>query len=328
MTVSLDRVTIRYGNHTAVEDLSVTFERGAVGLLGRNGAGKSSVLKAMLGLVRPHSGSMRFLDLPADASPAAIRAHVGYMPERDAHLPQCTGFEMVSLLGMLSGMPRRDAWRRAHEVLYLVGLDEQRYRPVAGYSTGMKQKAKLAAALVHDPQVLFLDEPTNGLDPAGRADMLDLVRQLSHDLGKSVLFSTHILQDVEVVCDAAVVLERGRVVAQGALRDLTRGGERQHTLGIEPATPAVAAALARLGRVQVDGNNRYTLWLPAAADSSQVFAAVAGCGAAVRSFVPHRRSLEDVFLQAIAVPSASSVNPPAGPIQTAPLPGAASGGGA
>jgi ABC-2 type transport system ATP-binding protein len=304
MTVSLEQVTIRYGTHTAVEDLSVTFERGAIGLLGRNGAGKSSVLKALLGLVRPAHGAMRFLDLPADASPAAIRAHVGYMPERDAHLPQTTGFDMVSLLGMLSGMPKRDAWRRAHEVLYLVGLDEQRYRPVAGYSTGMKQKVKLAAALVHDPQVLFLDEPTNGLDPAGRSDMLQLVRQLSRELGKSVVFSTHILQDVEVVCDAAVVLERGRVVAQGSLQDLTRGGERQHTLGVEPATPAVAAALARLGRVQVDANGGYSLWLPTAANVSEVFAAVAGCGAAIRSFVPHRRSLEDVFLQAISMPKA------------------------
>ncbi|MCK5941296.1 MAG: ATP-binding cassette domain-containing protein, partial [Planctomycetes bacterium] len=128
MTVRLQNVTIRYGSFVAVDDLSVTFEQGSVGLLGRNGAGKSSVLKALLGLVRPVAGTMRFADLPADASPAEIRSHVGYMPERDAHLPQSSAFDMVSLLGMLSGLPRRDAWRRAHEVLYLVGLDEQRYR--------------------------------------------------------------------------------------------------------------------------------------------------------------------------------------------------------
>ena len=306
MSVRLDQLTIRYGTHTAVDNLSVTFERGAIGLLGRNGAGKSSVLKALLGLVRPTSGSMRFLDLPDDAPPTRIRAHVGYMPERDAHLPQASGFDMVSLLGMLSGMPRRDAWRRAHEVLYLVGLEEQRYRPVASYSTGMKQKAKLAAALVHDPQVLFLDEPTNGLDPAGRSDMLQLVRQLSHDLGKSVLFSTHILQDVETVCDSAVVLERGRVVAQGSLQELTRGGERQHTLAVEPPSEAVATALARLGRVRAETTGNYTLWLPADADVGQVFQAVLTAGAVVRSFVPHRRSLEDVFLQAVAAPASSA----------------------
>lgn len=300
MTVVLDRLTIRYGDHVAVADLSVRFEQGAIGLLGRNGAGKSSVLKALLGLVRPASGSMRFSELPADASPAAIRAHVGYMPERDAYLPQATGFEMVAMLGMLSGMPRRDAWRRAHEVLYLVGLDEQRYRSVAGYSTGTRQKVKLASALVHDPRILFLDEPTNGLDPAGRRDMLQLVRQLSRDLGKSVLFSTHILQDVEAVCDAAVVLEKGRVVAQGSLRDLTAGGERQHGLAVEPATPAVQAALEPLGRVRAEGTGQYTLWLPDGADVAGVYAAVAAAGSVVRSFVPHRRSLEDVFLQAVA----------------------------
>ena len=175
MSVQLENVTIRYGDHLAVDDLTVTFEQGSIGLLGRNGAGKSSVLKALLGLVRPAAGTMRFSDLPAEASDADIRAHVGYMPERDAHLPQATGFDMVSLLGMLSGLPRRDAWRRAHEVLYLVGLEEQRYRPVSGYSAGMRQKAKLAAALVHDPSVLFLDEPTNGLDPGGRNEMLELV---------------------------------------------------------------------------------------------------------------------------------------------------------
>jgi ABC-2 type transport system ATP-binding protein len=299
MTVTLDRVTVRYGAHVAVADLSVVFGSGAIGLLGRNGAGKSSILKALLGLVRPAAGSMRFSDLPADATPAEIRAHVGYMPERDAYLPQATGFEMVAMLGMLSGMPQRDAWRRAHEVLYLVGIEEQRYRPVAGYSTGTRQKVKLASALVHDPKVLFLDEPTNGLDPGGRRDMLRLVRQLSRDLGKSVVFSTHILQDVEAVCDAAVVMEKGRVVAQGSLRELTAGGERQHALAVEPSGPAVQRALEMLGRVRADGGNQYTIWLPDDADLRPVHAAVASAGAVVRSLVPHRRSLEDVFLQAV-----------------------------
>ncbi|MBM3974751.1 MAG: ABC transporter ATP-binding protein [Planctomycetes bacterium] len=299
MTVSLDRVTIRYGERTAVHDLSVAFGQGAIGLLGRNGAGKSSILKALLGLVRPAAGSMRFFDLPHDALPAQIRAHVGYMPERDAYLPQVTGFEMVAMLGQLSGMPARDAWRRAHEVLYLVGLDEQRYRPVAGYSTGTRQKVKLASALVHDPKVLFLDEPTNGLDPAGRRDMLRLVRQLSSDFGKSVVFSTHILQDVEAVCDAAVVMEQGRVVAQGSLRELTAGGERQHSIAVEPANPSVQRALEALGRARADGGNQYTLWLPDGADLRLVYAAVADAGSAVRSLVPHRRSLEEVFLQAV-----------------------------
>ena len=298
MSVSLHNITIRYGEHVAVENLTVTFESGSVGLLGRNGAGKSSVLKALLGLVRPVSGSMRFSDLPENASAEAVRAHVGYMPERDAHLPQATGFDMVALLGMLSGLPRRDAWRRAHEVLYLVGLEEQRYRPVSGYSAGMRQKAKLAAALVHDPQVLFLDEPTNGLDPAGRSEMLELVRQLSRDLNKSVVFSTHILPDVETVCDAAVVLERGRVVANGELAELTRGTEREFQLRVEPSSVNLLSPLADW-RAVAHGDGRYSVWLPEQADSNPVFAAVSSAGASVRSFVLQRRSLEEVFLTAV-----------------------------
>lgn len=309
MTVELEHVTIRYGDFVAVADLSVAFDRGSVGLLGRNGAGKSSVLKSLLGLVKPSSGTMRFADLPADASPAQIRGHVGYMPERDAHLPQASAFEMVSLLGMLSGLPRRDAWRRAHEVLYLVGLEEQRYRPVSGYSAGMRQKAKLAAALVHDPQVLFLDEPTNGLDPAGRSEMLALVRQLSRDLGKSVVFSTHILQDVEAVCDSAVVMERGRVAAQGALQTLTAGVDREFRLRTAPASSEVLTALRDRWRAEQLGDGRYSVWLPDDGDTSALFAAVHAAGASVRGLTQKRRSLEEVFLSAVREQGAANAGP-------------------
>lgn len=306
MTVQLENVTIRYGDHLAVDDLTVRIEPGSIALLGRNGAGKSSVLKALLGLVRPTAGKMVFSGLPANATPAMVRAHVGYMPERDAHLPQATGFDMVALLGMLSGLPRRDAWRRAHEVLYLVGLEEQRYRPVSGYSAGMRQKAKLAAALVHDPAVLFLDEPTNGLDPGARREMLELVRQLSQELGKSVLFSTHILQDVEAVCDSAVVLERGRVVAQGDIHDLTAGAEREFRLRVEPTDSAASDSMDSMlttlqasWRAESLGDGKYAVWLPPDTDTSRVFAAVHASRATVLSLVLKRRSLEDVFLSAV-----------------------------
>ena len=308
MTVQLENVTIKYGDFVAVDNLSVTFERGSVGLLGRNGAGKSSVLKSLLGLVRPASGAMRFSDLPSGASPAEVRAHVGYMPERDAHLPQSTAFEMVSLLGMLSGLYRRDAWRRAHEVLYLVGLEEQRYRPVSGYSAGMRQKAKLAAALVHDPQVLFLDEPTNGLDPAGRSEMLDLVRQLSRDLGKSVVFSTHILQDVEAVCDSAVVMERGRVAAQGELHQLTAGVDREYRLRVDPAGAELLPALRARWRAEPLGDGRFAVWLPEGATTNALFAAVRDAGGVVRSLTLRRRSLEEVFLSAVRAPEAAAAD--------------------
>lgn len=299
MTVELRGVVIRYGNRVAVDGVDVVFPAGAVGLLGRNGAGKSSILKSLLGLVRPVAGHMRILDLPADSSPAAIRAQVGYMPERDCHLAGLTGFEMVSLLGRLSGLPERDAYRRAHEVLYLCGLEEQRYRKVSSYSAGMRQKAKLAAALVHDPRVLFLDEPTNGLDPGGRQEMLALVRQLARELGKSIVLSTHILQDVESICDAAVVLEQGRVVAQGPLAQLTHSDERYYHLQVAPADlqlPDFAPGLAISGL----GDGRFEVrTVGSGVEPCALFALVAGAGGVVRSLVLHRRSLEEVFLGAV-----------------------------
>jgi ABC-2 type transport system ATP-binding protein len=299
VSVTLSHVTIRYGAHVAVRDLSVSLPRGAVGLLGRNGAGKTSVLKALLGLVRPASGSLRILGLPEGFDPGSIRARVGYMPERDAHLPQTTGFEMVALLGMLSGMPRRDAWRRAHEALYTVGLEEQRYRAIGGYSAGMRQKVKLASALVHDPALLLLDEPTNGLDPEGRAEMLELVRHLSHGLGKSVVLSTHILQDVEAVCDAAVVIEKGAVVAQGTLQELTGREPTRHTMTIEPPESTLPTELEGGVRVERGEGGVHTVWMSDRASAEQVFRAVRSAGARVRSFEPHRSSLEEVFLRAI-----------------------------
>ena len=184
-------------------------------------------------------------------------------------------------------------------MLYLVGLEEQRYRPVAGYSAGMRQKAKLAAALVHDPRVLFLDEPTNGLDPDGRREMLELVRQLSVELGKSVVFSTHILQDVEAVCDSAVVMERGRVVAQGDLQTLTAGAEREYHLRVEPPETDVLPLLQASMRAEPLGDGRYAVWLADDADTNEVFAALQRAGVCVRSFVRQRRSLEEVFLSAV-----------------------------
>lgn len=299
MSIELVGLTIRYGDHVAVEDLSVTLPGGTVGLLGRNGAGKSSILKALLGLVQPSAGAMRVEGLPVGHDAATLRQHVGYMPERDAHIPACSGFEMVALLGRLGGLQRRDAWRRAHEVLYLVGLGEQRYRPVAGYSAGMRQKVKLAAALVHDPRILFLDEPTNGLDPSGRDDMLGLVRQLSRGLGKSVLMSTHILPDVEAVCDAAVVLERGRVVAQGSIAELTGAGPRRWALAVEPVTLPLDRILEECATVRPTRVGAHEIELRPPATPAQVFAAIVAAGGVVRTFVPRRRTLEEVFLEAV-----------------------------
>jgi ABC-2 type transport system ATP-binding protein len=307
MTIVLHGVRIRYGSHVAIEDLTVEIPRGAVGLLGRNGAGKSSLLKALLGLVHPVSGTMRISDSDDRiCSPADLGAFVGYMPEREAYIPQRSGFDMVALLAMLSGLSKRDAWRRAHEMLYLVGLEEERYRPVSGYSTGMRQKVKLAAALVHDPEILFLDEPTNGLDPDGRSEMLRIVRSIVRDHGKSVLLSTHILQDVEAVCDAAVVLDRGRVVAQGGIAALTSGGPRGFYITCAPVCDRMMDGLQAIGRVESCTDGRLLVWLDDQVASRAIFAVAAECGGAISSLVPHRKTLEDVFLSAVGPGSHAS----------------------
>ena len=302
MSISLRDVTIRYGDVVAVQDATLDVPSGAVGLLGRNGAGKTSILRALLGLVRPAAGSMRILDLPEDASPLEIRRRIGYMPERECAVPSLNGFETVALAGQLSGLPERDAFRRAHEVLWLVGLEEQRYRAVAGYSTGMRQKVKLAVALVHDPDVLFLDEPTNGLDPRGRAEMLELVRRLAGDMGKSVLLSSHILQDVERTCSHVVLMERGAVLTAGTVAELTAQAARKYELAVLGSERGVLeAAFAAAGAIDVAGDERgnFSLTLPAEVGPAQVFAAVARVGAVLRRIEEHRRSLEDVFLLAV-----------------------------
>src|SRR6266700_3714434 len=176
--VTLESVTVTYGRNAALRDVTSAFAAGAVGLLGPNGAGKSTMIKALLGFVVPERGRMRVLGMDVAESPMSIRARVGYMPESDAHIPGMNAVSFVAYCGELCGLPPADAMQRAHEVLFYVGLGEARYRNVETYSTGMKQRIKLAQALVHDPELLFLDEPTNGLDPRSREEMLDLIVDL------------------------------------------------------------------------------------------------------------------------------------------------------
>src|ERR687898_559565 len=225
ITVQLDRVSVKYGKNWALRDVSAAFERGAVGLLGPNGAGKSTMLKSLLGFVAPDRGEMRVLGLDVKTSPIQIRRRIGYMPESDAHIPGMTAVAFVAYCGELAGLPHSDAMQRAHEVLYYVGLGEARYRNVETYSTGMKQRIKLAQALVHDPDLLFLDEPTNGMDPKGRDEMLELVRDLSHNKGVNLILSSHLLPDVEYTCDHVVVLDKGSIATAGPIEALkgTRG---------------------------------------------------------------------------------------------------------
>src|SRR5207248_174055 len=231
--VTLDTVTVMYGRNAALRDVTVAFARGAVGLLGPNGAGKSTMIKTLLGFVLPERGQMRVLGLDVATSPLEIRARIGYMPENDAHIPGMNAVSFVAYCGELAGLPRVDAMQRAHEVLFYVGLGEARYRNVETYSTGMKQRIKLAQALVHDPDLLFLDEPTNGMDPKGRDEMLELVRDLARNKGVNLILSSHLLPDVEYTCDSVVVMDKGTIATQGPIEALKQPRGRVFELRVK-----------------------------------------------------------------------------------------------
>src|ERR1700709_1636681 len=244
--VSLENVTVKYAAQTVLRDVSTVFERGAVGLLGPNGAGKSTMIKALLGFLVPERGRLRVLGLDVAQSPLDIRARVGYMPESDAHIPGMNAASFVAYCGELAGLPRVDAMQRAHEVLFYVGLGEARYRNVETYSTGMKQRIKLAQALVHDPDLLFLDEPTNGMDPKGRDEMLELVRDLAHNKGVNLILCSHLLPDVEYTCDHVVVMDKGTIAAAGPIAALKQARGQVYELRVKTPTGEIETFIERL----------------------------------------------------------------------------------
>jgi ABC-2 type transport system ATP-binding protein len=219
--ITMRSVTKRFGQVTAVSDLSLDVAPGVVGLVGANGAGKSTLLKILLGLVPPTSGSATVLGLDVATSGEQVRGRVGYMPEHDCLPPDVSATEFVVHLARMSGLPAPAARERAADTLRHVGLYEERYRAMGGYSTGMRQRVKLAQALVHDPQLVLLDEPTNGLDPAGREDMLSLIRRVGAEFGISVLVTSHLLGELERVCDGLVVIDGGRLLRATSTADVT-----------------------------------------------------------------------------------------------------------
>jgi ABC-2 type transport system ATP-binding protein len=252
--ISTDGLTKTYGGRvTALADLTVTVEPGVIGLVGANGAGKSTFIKILLGLLAPTSGQVRVFDLDPTMDPDRVRARVGYMPENDCLPPDVSAAEFVTHLGRVSGLPRTAARERASETLRHVGLYEERYRQIGGYSTGMKQRVKLAQALVHDPDLLLLDEPTNGLDPAGRDAMLALIARIGAEFGISVLVCSHLLGEVEQICDSLIAIEGGRLLRADRISAMT---EASDVLAVEVSegTERLAAALAKIGLpVHVEG---------------------------------------------------------------------------
>ncbi len=244
--IRTESLTKRYGSVTAVSELSVDVEPGVVGLIGANGAGKSTLIKMVLGLLPATSGRATVLGLDVATDGAAIRERVGYMPEHDCLPPDVSATELVVHMARMSGLPRAAARERTADTLRHVGLYEERYRSIGGYSTGMKQRVKLAQALVHDPQLVLLDEPTNGLDPAGRDDMLGLIRRIGTEFGISVLVASHLLGELERICDHVVVIDAGQLLRSSSTADVTAASPLI-AVEVTERTDDLAAALRQAG---------------------------------------------------------------------------------
>jgi ABC-2 type transport system ATP-binding protein len=299
--IELAQLSKRYGAIVALREVDARVDGRIIGLLGPNGAGKSTLLKALLGLI-PFTGTARVLGLSSATQSREIRDRVGYMPEQEAFLAGMSAVELCAYAGELSGLPRTEAMQRAHAALYYAGLEEKRYQPIDGYSTGMKQRVKLAQALVHDPEILFLDEPTNGLDPRSRDEMLQLIMELPERRGCAIVLSTHLLPDVERVCDHAVIMHQGRVRFVGSIDELRGARGRDTELAIEVKADAarLADALTAAGATcKVTSPVALAVDLPAAATVDLVFATARTEGLQVRGIEVRRESVENAFLRVL-----------------------------
>jgi ABC-2 type transport system ATP-binding protein len=299
MLFQLESVTKTYAAVIALDNLSVTVPAGAVGLLGPNGSGKTTLIRTLLGLIPIDKGSGSILGMDFRRRQLDIRREVGFAPEDECLFPQIVGVEFVGYAGELVGMRPKDAMQRAHEVLDYVGLGEARYRKVETYSTGMKQRLKLASAIVHDPKLLILDEPTNGMDPAGREEVLELARDLARNKGMSLLFSSHLLPDVEAVCDHVVVLGSGRLLAEGKIRDLKQLHHRSFEVRLKADADLFARRLAELGCPAQRQDDRLLVHIPEGESLQLLWRTAAELGQQIRYLRPQRSTLEEVFLKAV-----------------------------
>jgi ABC-2 type transport system ATP-binding protein len=291
--IAVDRLTKRYGSVVALNEVSFGITDGITGILGENGAGKSTAIKILLGLLRATSGSATVLGENAFDN-IGVRARVGYMPEHDCLPSQVSAAEFLTHMAEVSGLPPAMARTRAADTLRHVGLFEERYRAIGGYSTGMKQRVKLGQALVHDPAFVFLDEPTAGLDPAGREDMLALIRKTHREFGISVLFSSHLMADIERTCDRIIVLQGGRLVESGEVQQFTTETE---TVFIEVDTnrEELVAALQKRGVVVTIERIGLTIEGPNETVYDHVRDALVESQAPLRRMAPRRRALTELF---------------------------------
>ena len=299
--IELDGLEVRFGSRAILKRLNAQLNGRAIGLLGPNGAGKSTLLNTLLGFHKPSAGTGRVLGYDIRTDARTVRGLIGYMPENDAFIASMSGVRFVRLMAELSGLPKAQALERAHEAFFYVGLGEARYRNLGTYSLGMKQMAKLAQAIVHGPRLLFLDEPTNGLDPPARARMIELVREIRDRGDIHLIISSHLLRDIEETCDQVLILKDGRVAAFCDLEEERRTNRRFLELETRGSRNGdFLEAVERLGCETAPGaQGRLKLILPDGLEVRELYAIAAEQNVQIRRLNARRDSLEDIFLKAM-----------------------------
>jgi ABC-2 type transport system ATP-binding protein len=298
--IALDNAEVWYGGFQALRGVSLSIEGGAVGLLGPNGAGKSTLMKTLLGFNRVKRGSVKMFDMEMPKHALAARQRLGYMPEKEVLSAQVSAVTFLCYCAEMFGMGHIDALERTHEVLNYVGLGESRYRKMQTFSTGMLQRVKLAQALVHDPSLLLLDEPTNGLDPDGRIEMLDLIREVAKKRGVTVLLSSHLMPDVQHVCERVIMMKQGKVIRDGLISEMTAAMAASFEVDVRDGHAAYQQALEAAGCTwKITQEGRFVVTLPQGKGQRMLFEVATQNGIQIRRFAPARHSLTDVFLEAV-----------------------------
>ncbi|MCC6857729.1 MAG: ABC transporter ATP-binding protein [Bryobacterales bacterium] len=298
--IELDGLVVRFGERPILKELSGSFSGRAIGLLGPNGAGKSTLINTLLGFHKPAAGTARILGRDIRSEARAVRALTGYMPENDAFIANMSGVRFVRLMAELSGLPREQAMERAHEAFFYVGLGEARYRNIGTYSLGMKQMAKLAQAVVHGPRLLFLDEPTNGLDPPARRRMIQLIQEIAGRGDVHLVISSHLLRDVEECCDQVLILRDGRIAAFCNLEEERRANRRFLELETRGSSEDFIRDVERMGcETAVSSTGRLKLVLPDGLQIRSLYELACARQVQIRRLHHKRDSLEDIFLKAM-----------------------------
>lgn len=299
--IELDALEVRFGGRPILKKLDTSLTGRAIGLLGPNGAGKSTLLNTLMGFHKPFSGTARVLGHDVRTEARRVRGLIGYMPENDAFIASMSGVRFVRLMAELSGLPAEQALERAHEAFFYVGLGEVRYRALGSYSLGMKQAAKLAQAIVHGPRLLFLDEPTNGLDPPARARMIQLIQEIRDRGDLHLILSSHLLRDVEECCDQVLILRNGNIAACCNLEEERRANRRFLELETRgESNGCFLEALERLGCQTAQGaRGRIKLVLPEGLEVRRLYLLAEEQNVQIRRLNHKRDSLEDIFLKAM-----------------------------